>query len=93
MADKDKFNKIFEERLHDAITTENVQHVRLCVDQSDNISLANLVRQWSGLTEKFIQVCPSDTKKTIDIVITPTVEKKSFKVLPSKQQKTPKGEK
>jgi hypothetical protein len=78
MTDKGRFNKIFEERLCDAVTTESIQHIRLCVDQKDNISLANLVRQWSGLTEKFVQVCPSDTKKTIDIVITPTVEKQGI---------------
>lgn len=75
MTDRSKFSKVFEERLHDAISTENIQHFRLCIDQEDNISLADLVRQWSGLTEKFVPVCPSNTKKTIDIVITPTVEK------------------
>lgn len=75
MTGKDRFNKIFEEMLNNAATTENVQHVRLCIDKNDNIYLANLVSKWSGLTEKFVQICPSDTKKTIDIVITPTVEK------------------
>lgn len=79
MTDKGKFNKIFEERLNDAITTENVQHFRLCIDQRGNISMANLIRQWSGLTEKFVPVCPSGTKDTIDVVITPTVEKNRVK--------------
>ena len=75
MKDKGKFNKIFEEKLHEAIATENVQHFLLCIDQIDNISSANLSRQWSGLTEKFVPICPSGTKKTIGIVITPTLEK------------------
>jgi hypothetical protein len=75
MEDRSKFNKTFEEKLHEAITTENVQHFLLCIDQIDNISLANLSRQWSGLTEKFVPICPSGTKKTIDVVITPTLEK------------------
>jgi hypothetical protein len=75
MEDKEKFNKIFEEKLHEAIMTENVQHFRLCIDQLDNISFADLSRQWSGLTEKFVPICPSGTKKTIDIHITPTIEK------------------
>lgn len=75
MEDRSKFNKIFEEKLHEAIITENVQHFLLCIDQIGNISLANLSRQWSGLTEKFVPICPSGTKKAIDIVITPTLEK------------------
>ncbi len=42
MEDKGKFDKIFEEKLHEAITTGKVQHFLLCIDKIDNISLANL---------------------------------------------------
>lgn len=73
--EKRDFSKIFGEKLNNAIETEKIQHFRLCVDQKNNIYLANLSSQWSNLSGEFIPTCPSDTKKTIDIVITPTVEK------------------
>ena len=39
MTNKGKFNKIFEERLNNAIKTENIQHFRLCIDQKDTVFL------------------------------------------------------
>ena len=59
--------KVFEEAVKNALMTEKMRHFRLCIDEKDNISIA----KGGG----FLQVCPSNTKKILDIVITPGIVK------------------
>lgn len=60
----DKVEKIFEDTIRKALRTERQQGFRLCIDEKDDISLAEV-----GI---FVPPrCPSGTKKTLDILITP----------------------
>ena len=77
MVDKKSTDRceIFEDTIRNALNTERAQHFRLCVDEKDNISIASGSASYSNLSGAFVPACPSDTKKTLEVVITPVIEK------------------
>ena len=70
-----KRHEIFEKAIKSATTTERVQHFRLCIDEKDNISIAKGSTMHSNLSGTFVSTCPSNTKETLEVVITPIIEK------------------
>ena len=59
----------FTDALHYAIIKEKTQGFRVCVDEKDNMSVAELTTRELGSIPK----CPEDTKKIVDVLITPTL--------------------
>ena len=70
----DVMEKTFGEIVKTAIRTERIHGFRLCIDKKDNISVAK-----GGPFGAFVgydnPICPSGTKKILDVVITPGIAK------------------
>jgi len=47
--------------LNKTLRTNKMQEFRLCIDEKDDISIAPINR--------FFPVCPSNTKRTVDIIM------------------------
>jgi hypothetical protein len=59
----DKIQKIFKDTLDTTLETGRINEFRLCIDEKDNISIAQ--------TGRFFPGCHVNTKKIIDVVIMP----------------------
>lgn len=70
----DTIQKTFIEIVKTVLRTERAHGFRLCIDNKDNISVAK-----GGPFGAFVgydnPICPSDTKKILDIIITPGIVK------------------
>lgn len=61
-----KVQKTFDDTLSMALRTDITQEFRLCVDEKNNMSIAK---------GRLFPVCPSNTKRILDIVIRPAILK------------------
>lgn len=70
----DIIQKTFEETVNTAVRTERIHGFRLCIDEKDNMSVAK-----GGPFGAFVgydnPICPSGTKKILDVIITPETAK------------------
>ncbi len=56
----------FGDTLKKALRSESTINFRLCVDERDNISMAKF-------STGIFPVCPQNTKKIVDVIISPSV--------------------
>lgn len=61
----DKIQKTFKETLNATLETDRMHEFRLCIDEKDNISIAQ--------TGRFFPGCHVNTKRIIYVVMTPKI--------------------
>lgn len=59
----DKIQKTFKETLNETLKTDKMREFRVCIDEKDNMSIAQ--------TGRFFPGCHVNTKKIIDVVMMP----------------------